>query len=177
MTQRYNSTIILREKKCACGCGNSGYIYAKGMLKNCYLKINKPKPIAKMSERRKVELSYKPNESELDIWFEERRTEMTGKCWHCNENSCKDDDKYFKFSIAHILPKAYFDSVKTHPLNWIELCFWNKSCHTNFDNLFLDITELNCYNTVIERFIAMYPEIDNKEKKRIPVALLNYVNT
>lgn len=114
--------------------------------------------------------------TELDSWFEERRAEMNGICKHCGGISCKADDKYFKFSLAHILPKRIFKSVATHPQNWIELCFWSPSCHTNFDNYTLDIIQLNCFDEVIEKFVAMYPEIDKKERKYIPDALLQYVN-
>lgn len=113
--------------------------------------------------------------NELDRWFTERRKEMVGQCWHCGDKSCKDSDQYFKFSIAHLLPKNLFKSVKTHPLNWIELCFWNKSHHTNYDNKTLDIIELNCFDEVIKRFVAMYPDIAPKERKYIPDILLQYV--
>lgn len=114
--------------------------------------------------------------TELDRWFEERRMEMSGFCKHCGGLSCKEDDKYFKFSLAHILPKRIFKSVATHPKNWIELCFWSPSCHTNFDNYTLDIIDLNCFDEVIEKFVAIYPDIDKKERKYIPDALLQYVN-
>lgn len=124
----------------------------------------------------------------LDRWFKERKPELTGKCKHCGgktyiEQEIADDDSevyrnkmdIYKHCIAHILPKAYFPSVATHKLNWIELCFWGRSCHTNFDNYTLDITELNCYDEVIEKFVAMYPDIDKKERRRIPAVLMQYV--
>src|SRR6185312_6426762 len=76
--------------------------------------------------------------AEMTRWFQERRKQMTGKCAHCGDPSCKNSDEYYKFSIAHILPKRIFKSVATHPLNWIELCFWGNSCHTNLDNNMLD---------------------------------------
>jgi hypothetical protein len=113
--------------------------------------------------------------ADLNRWFEERRKELTGRCWHCGAPSCKNNDQYYKFSIAHILPKRLFPSVAKHSLNYIELCFWNNSCHTNFDNNTLDITDLNCFDTVIERFVAMYPYIDKKERKYIPEVLLQYL--
>lgn len=113
--------------------------------------------------------------AELKRWFEDRRKELTGVCAHCGGRSCKDSDQYWKFSIAHILPKNLFKSVATHPLNYIELCFFNNSCHTNFDNKTLDITDLNCFDTVISRFVSMYPSIDKKERRYIPDVLLQYV--
>lgn len=113
--------------------------------------------------------------AELKRWFEERRKELTGQCAHCGGHSCRDNDQYWKFSIAHILPKNIFKSVATHPLNFIELCFFNNSCHTNYDNKTLDIMELNCFDLVIQRFVAMYPAIDPKERRYIPDVLLQYV--
>lgn len=134
---------------------------------------------AKSAKRLKQEAEEKAVKktggAELDRWFQDRRKEMTGWCWHCGGISCKNSYEYYKFSIAHLLPKRLFKSVATHPLNWVELCFWDKSCHTNFDNNTLDITELNCFNTVIERFVAMYPDIDSKERKYVPDVLLQYI--
>ena len=113
--------------------------------------------------------------AELERWFKERREEMTGICQHCGSKTSKNDDKYYKFSIAHLFQKAYFKSVKTHPDNWIELCHFNKSCHTNFDNSMIDIIDLNCFDIVIEKFVKMYPCIAVDERRRIPAVLLEYL--
>lgn len=138
------------------------------------------KKIKQEAEEKRVETQAKelnPGKgAELTRWFEDRRKEMTGRCRHCGNISCKQNDEYYKFSIAHILPKRIFHSVATHPLNWIELCFWENSCHTNFDNNTLDLIDLNCFDLIIERFVAMYPSIDPKERKYIPEALLQYLN-
>lgn len=136
-------------------------------------------PIAKVSEKKKKEIAEgkkaKGDEDTFkETWFKARRREMTGACAHCGEPSCRDNNEYFRFSIAHLLPKNLFDSVALHPLNWIELCHFGKSCHTNFDNKILDIMDLNCFDTVIERFIAIYPLIDKAERKYIPDVLLQY---
>lgn len=133
--------------------------------------------IPKVSEKKKKELAEGKKTTasgELERWFNDRHKEMTGKCSNCGDKSCKGAANY-KCSVAHILPKKLFKSVATHRLNWIELCFWGKSCHTNFDNHMLDITELNCFDEVIEKFVAMYPEIDKKERKYIPDALRQYI--
>jgi len=114
-------------------------------------------------------------DSELQRWFEDRRKHMTGWCANCGGKSCKDSDKYYKFSVGHLLPKAYFKSVATHPDNWIELCFFGNSCHTNLDQLTLDITDLSCFDTVIEKFVRIYPSIAKEERRRIPKVLLEYI--
>lgn len=115
--------------------------------------------------------------SELDRWFNDRRKGMTGICSNCGGKSCRDNDEYFKFSIAHILPKAYFKSCATHESNWIELCFWDKSCHTQMDNKMLDLIDMNCFDLIIERFVKMYPSIAKEERRRIPKVLMEYLET
>lgn len=140
--------------------------------KKYYIPKKSAKKLKQESEEKAIKIS---GGNALDRWFQDRRKDMQGRCLHCGGLSCKDSTEYYKFSIAHILPKRLFKSVATHPLNWIELCFWNNSCHTNFDQCTLDITELNCFDTVIERFVAIYPDIALKERKYIPDVLLQYV--
>lgn len=118
--------------------------------------------------------------AEMNRWFNDRRNEMTGSCAHCGGKSEKNSDKYFKFSIAHLLPKSVnsgLPSVKTHPDNWLELCHFGKSCHTNFDNHMIDIIDLNCFDQVIEKFVKIYPAIALEERRRIPPILLEYLKT
>lgn len=112
--------------------------------------------------------------SELQRWFENRHKEMTGFCKHCGGKTQKGQLNY-KCSIAHILPKAYFKSVATHPDNNIELCFYGNSCHTNFDNHMIDLIDLNCFDEVVTKFVRMYPSIAQEEKRRIPNIFLQYV--
>jgi hypothetical protein len=152
-------------------------------LRNIKAQAGIPKPrknyvIPKKSAKKiKQEIMAKGDDDALDLWFEDRRKELTGRCHHCGGKSCKEDNKYYRFSICHILPKAYFDSVKTHPLNFIELCFWDKNCHGNMDNKVLDLTDMNCWDEIVERFVAMYPFIAKEERKRIPEVLMNYIQT
>lgn len=113
--------------------------------------------------------------SEQWRWFEQIRPLMTGICAHCGEKSEKNNDAYFHFSIAHILEKRFFKSVATNENNWVELCHFSNSCHSNFDNHMIDLIELNCFDQVIEKFAKMYPAIAPEEKKRIPQILLQYL--
>lgn len=136
----------------------------------------KRKPIPKTSKKRRAVIAA--GDDELDKWFDECRAKMTGRCVNCGRRSSRDDNKYFKFSIAHILPKAYFESVKTHSDNWIEICFWGEgSCHTNMDNKMLDLVDMACWDEIVIKFQKMYPSIAKEERKRIPEILLQYINT
>jgi len=175
-------------KGCKCGCGKYPTMGFQGYnadcrpdLKEAAIKKQKDRNALRsdLSHVRKLEVDNKPPKdyAELDRWFKERRKEMTGKCANCNGDSCKYYDKYYKFSIAHLLPKAYFPSVATHPDNWIELCHFGNSCHTNYDNKMIDLIDLNCFDTVIQKFTKIYPHIAAEEKRRIPPILIEYLNT
>jgi hypothetical protein len=130
---------------------------------------------AKSEKRLKREREAVVNDENLDGWFEARRKDLVGGCKHCGGKSCKEDDKYYRFSICHILPKAYFPSVATHEDNFIELCFWDKNCHGNMDNKTLDLIDMNCFDEIIEKFQRMYPYVAKEERRRIPQTLMGYV--
>jgi len=172
-----NSTIVPKKKQLSCG--HFDYAFSKGRCKSCAT-IQDTKPIAKFSKKREAEVfgdgeCFKPKGSaELQRWFERKHSEMKGYCKHCGGKTEKGKSTY-KCSIAHILPKAYFPSVATHEDNWIELCFYGKSCHTNLDNHMIDLIELNCFDDVIKKFVSMYPSIAPQEKRRIPNILLQYL--
>lgn len=121
-------------------------------------------------------------DSAQDKWFEDRRKEMTGHCLFCQSKTQKDDDNTYRHSIAHLLPKkdgfGGFPSVATHPDNWLELCFYSPSCHTNFDNhiitweLLKDSAE---WPLLLEKFKKIYPYIAPEERGRIPDVFLPYI--
>ena len=172
----YNSTIIVKQKNCKCGCGRIGFIFSKGLVKECWSRLY-GKNIPKVSDKRKAEISVVSVDkiNNLEQWFKDRHAEMKGVCQHCQGKTQKGKENY-KCSIGHIFQKTYFKSIATHPLNWIELCFYGNSCHQNFDNKMINITELNCFDDVIEKFIKMYPSIAKEEKRRIPNILMQYVD-
>jgi len=179
----------ITRKKCKCGCnryptlGYAGYSYscAPQELKD---KIGTKKQVSSRNKAKKNELSRKlhieqniVSGAELQRWFEDRRKEMTGKCDNCGCKTSKDNDIYWKFSIAHLLPKAYVKSVRTHPSNWLELCHFGNGCHAMMDNNMLDLTDMACWDKIVTRFVEMYPSIAIQERRRIPNILLQYVET
>jgi hypothetical protein len=95
-----------------------------------------PRPISKVSAKKAKQIAEEKKagtDRVMDLFFTEMRKHMTGACLFCGCKSQKHDNETFHFSLAHLLPKAIFKSVATHPDNIIELCFYNESCHTNFD--------------------------------------------
>jgi hypothetical protein len=132
------------------------------------------KPLKKESEKHKRDrLLSGPKKDALESWFVDRSKEMTGCCVECGKPSTKGNAKYWKFSICHILPKSIFKSVATHPLNFIELCYFENSHHTNFDNNGFEWAKDNmpkAWAKIIARFKLIYPAIE--EKGKIPEVLL-----
>ena len=179
----------ITRKKCKCGChryptiGYAGYSYncAPQELKD---KIGTKKDVAAKNKAKKNALSRqlhteqnKVSGAELNRWFEDRRKEMTGKCANCGGSTCKDNDVYYRFSICHLLPKAYVPSVKTHPDNWLELCYFNNGCHPQMDNKLLDLIDMACWDSIVTKFVKIYPSIAPQERRRIPNVLLQYIET
>src|SRR5574337_480806 len=97
------------------------------------------KPLKKKSDK-KIEEERLAKESgsdnSLDRWFEERRREMTGRCCLCGGKTEKHNDKTYRNSIHHLLDKrkSMFPSLALHPNNFLEVCFYGNSCHTNIHN-------------------------------------------
>lgn len=97
----------------------------------------KKKPLKKVSDKRIAEnkaIKEAGGDNEMDLFFKSLRPKMKGRCLFCNGRTNRDNEDTFHFCLAHLLPKAIFKSVSTHPDNIIELCFYGESCHTNFDN-------------------------------------------
>lgn len=186
---KFNSTLKTKYCKCSEGCksfpsmGWKGYNYshAPQKLKESQTKkqvANRKKAWkAKISKQLHQAAIVDASEVEQALWYIERSKEMTGKCAECLEKTCKGDSKYWKYSICHILPKAIFSSVKTHKLNFIELCYFGNSHHSNFDNNgyeYMAEKMPNAWKIVVERFKLMYPYI--KEKSKIPDILLQQID-
>lgn len=115
----------------------------------------------------------------IDNWFFERRKEMTGICeCGCGQKTSKHDDKYFKFSICHVLPKAKFKSIATNKLNFIELSFFG-GCHSTLDDMGYEHcmkTKPVLWEKIVAKFKKLYPFIAESEYKSIPNVLLQEIN-
>lgn len=187
-----NSTIIRKKKQLKCGCFD--YAFSKNRCR-LHATVEDTKKRAekyaaqptvrkagwfdlnKVEEVDEISNEPKRGSNELWRWFQSQRSNMKGVCSHCGGKTQKNDDKTFHYSICHILPKNLFKSVATNDDNWIELCYYNNSCHSNFDNNMIDIIDLNCFDEVVEKVTRMYPHIAPEERRRIPAILREYVKT
>ena len=135
------------------------------------LKTKQKKPIAKKSEKRlakEKEQNEAGSDNEMDKFFKSLRKGMKGKCLFCSGSTMKNDDDKFHFSLAHLLPKAYFKSVATMPENIIELCFYNNSCHTNFDNGMITwqfVKDSAEWLVIREKLLEVLPMVAEDERK------------
>ncbi len=86
---------------------------------------------------------------------------MTGKCCNCGKPSQKYNETFWKWSIAHILPKKLFESISRHELNWIELCL---DCHNLYDRNWLTASKMSIFQLVIKRVILLMQFIEESEK-------------
>lgn len=141
--------------------------------------VKEPKPLKKISDKKAKEIRGE-DKSDLDNWFEERRKEMTGNCLFCQGKTEKDNDETFKNSIAHLLAKRknQFPSVACHPDNWLELCFYGNSCHTNFDNGIITwefLADSKEFEVIAEKFKKIYPFIPESEKRNLPEPLIKLI--
>jgi len=186
-----NSTIIRKKKQLKCGCFD--YAFSKGRCK-LHATIEDTKKRAEkyaaqptvrkagwfdeasVFNSEKIDNRIVELKNELEQWFNDRHKEMKGACKNCGSKTQKGQPNY-KNSVAHILPKAYFPSIATHPDNFIELCFYSQSCHTNMDNKTLDLIDMNCFDEIVEKVCRMYPSIAPEERRRIPKILLEYIKT
>lgn len=183
-----NSTIIRKKKHLKCGCFD--YAFSKGRCKLHATVEDTKKRAEKYAAQPTVRKAGWFDEGNvfnvekienrigelLEQWFQDRHKEMTGICKNCGGKTQKGQKNY-KNSIAHILPKAYFLSVSTHPDNFIELCFYGESCHTNMDAKTLDLIDMNCFDEIVEKVTQMYPHIAPEERRRIPAILREYIKT
>lgn len=142
--------------------------------------VAKPKKgIKKVSDKRnKALLAAKTGQTPLDMWFEERRAEMTGKCALCGGKTEAKNDETYRRSIHHLLEKrpAMFPSVALHPQNWLELCFYGNCCHTNIHNgkisweILFDSAE---WPLIREKLLNVMPFVAESERKNKTFTLLN----
>ena len=131
----------------------------------------------KIREETEIKAYREKGLTPLDKWFEERRKEMTGKCVLCGGKTEKHNDATYKRSIHHLFDKRknMFPSVALHPDNFLEVCFYGNSCHTNIHNgtitweLLKDSAE---WSIIKEKFTRIYPYIAVEERKNIPAVLL-----
>lgn len=164
------STILKKIGKCRLCPPDSGdkYLIA-GLCQFHYKNEQSKKYLERQKERNKIRfLQNSPVNKEVAIknidlnqWYKRQRKYMTGKCCNCNNPSSKDNEKYWRWSIAHVFPKNIFKSVATNDENWIELCI---ECHTLFDSNLETASEMKCFLLAAQKFYLFHDKITENHK-------------
>lgn len=105
----------------------------------------------------------------LRQWFMDRRREMDNVCCECGGRTNRDSDKYYKWSICHIAPKALVPSVATDINNWVELCWLH---HQEFDSTFDRAAAMQCFGEVKQKFQLFKHLIPPEELRKVNPHLL-----
>lgn len=77
--------MIAKHKLCACGCGRSGPLYAKKMLKLCYFRMFPPKPIKKVSAKKAKQIVASNKYYRIKIEGNILRNKGVCRCENCND--------------------------------------------------------------------------------------------
>ena len=117
--------MIIKDKLCKCGCGKRGKIWSKGMLKQCFFRLNPPKSLKKSyiskqpSEKQKLKNIEKAERTKkLHQWFQElwenepHYSELSSKWLGYENNTC---------FWHHIYPKSNYPEYEFDRDNIIRL--------------------------------------------------------
>lgn len=145
-------------------------------LQNIRANRDKPKEKKKYSIRKVSEKKQKQLDTEkslragdedtlMEKWFKARRKSMVNVCQcGCGSKSCKDDDMYFRHSLAHVFPKSKFPSIMYNPLNWVERAFWG-GCHSIMDDTSMERwPNMGDWDNIKEIFHALAPLLTDEER-------------
>jgi len=175
---------MITRKKCKCSTdcdkfptiGYGGYFatHATDELKK---KVGTKRQVAVRNRNNRVALSAKLHKaqkaanSEQELWYWARRYEMVGKCSEngCNEPTNKKDDRYYRWSVCHLVPKSLCPSVATNFYNWIELCWGH---HSEFDSTFDKAASMKCFVEAKRKFGLFQHLIPANELRKVNPDLL-----
>lgn len=133
------------------------------------------KPIRKVSikllqKRAKEKKDRNGKPTELQQWYSEIMAREKPVCW---ETGSYINAESFHSSVAHILPKNIFTSVKAHPLNYLILISWG-GIHDK-SHRWDTFQKMKVWPLAVERFKQIYPAIDPKERRLIPECLMRHI--
>lgn len=162
----------IKRKTCKCGClrlptlGCAGYSY-QCMPEELKAKVGDKKRLqqkrlnASRYASSKLRMDNYKSNVEQDLWYRARSLEVSNnqKCWECGRYV---PTKYVRAASAHILFKSIFESVATHPLNFLFLCGAN-GCHEKSHTI-ETFSKMTCFPIAIERFYLFEKEIKEHHK-------------
>lgn len=102
----------------------------------------------------------------LDKWYVLAIEQMPGRCEECNERLIIFAPWAAKSFVAHVLGKALFKSVATHPINKVYLCL---ICHTNFDNWGEEkVMKMVIFPKILDISLQLVQHLHQSEQNKLP---------
>jgi hypothetical protein len=137
------------------------------------------KPIKKVSDKRKAEQKadkeeLKGGDSELQKWYAKIMQDETPKCWETGEWINKQDKMGWHGSIAHILDKKNFPSVKVHPLNYMILKMWGGT-HGQYDSSWENAAKMKVWPYALKVINVLYPLLTAEERRKLPDVIIQEI--
>jgi hypothetical protein len=125
------------------------------------------KSAKKIAQEGKAKDERGGEDTELQKWYAKIMQEETGKCWETGELINKQDKMGWHGSIAHILDKKNFGSVKTHPLNYMVLKMWGGT-HGQYDSSWENASKMKIWPYAVKIINILYPLLTPEEKRKLP---------
>lgn len=146
-----NSTIKPKKKTCKCGCGKEGYIFSKGMLKECWSR-EYGKPIKRVSDKRMVEdfgdESWGNLRDELDAVFSQFiRVKYSNAKGIVECYTCGLPMRWQNAQNGHCISRAEL-GTRYMELNCRVQCQWCNSKHETNPEIFRNELELEKKGTL-----------------------------
>ncbi len=122
--------MIEQKKKICKNCKTLQFLWSKGRCKQCAY-IEDASPIKKVSDKKKASF---PKSNELSPYFSYHVSQIEKNPYCIN---CGAGMQASHFHVCHILPKAYFPSVKSNLDNAVYMCtsiLGGLGCHEEYDS-------------------------------------------
>jgi len=135
-----------------------------------------PKKSLKRVAQEKLEKEQRGDgDTELQKFFKSAMKRMVGECLWCGARTETKNYSHAIFSICHLLDKrdTKCPSVKTHPLNWIELC---ADHHQMFDGMNWEKREmLGFWDVIRDKLVMVWPDLAASEQRHFPDSVRKFM--
>lgn len=122
---------------------------------------------AKLDEQAAIKKETGNTETELQKWYAEIMAKETPRCWETGEWIDTKDTMGWHGSVAHVLDKHNFPSVKTHPQNYMILKMWGGT-HGQYDASWEKAAKMKVWPYAVKVFNILYPLLTTEEKAKLP---------
>lgn len=147
-------------------------------------KLPKPKKIYRLPKKSKKKLEQEGREAaakgdntetDLQKWYTTIMQSEMPICWETGEKIDTRDRMGWHGSIAHILPKEHYPSVKTHPMNYMILKMWGGT-HGQYDSSWENASKMSVWKYALKTIIdVLYPLLTPEEKRKLPDCIIQEI--